>query len=138
MVRCAAGEIFEHKLQIAEAADEAASTLAHREHQGTPLSIDGSPALCSPRRSSAPRGCGWCSHICCPGTTLPLLQRDLHARPDEPRAWSSAWARCLADRVLVLRMKSIDESRERYRETLDISSRRANKALSFEGKYSPT
>src|SRR2546430_15156274 len=41
-----AGEIFEHKLQIAEAADRAGFYAWHiAEHQGTPLSIDGSPAL---------------------------------------------------------------------------------------------
>ena len=40
------GEIFEHKLQIAEAADKAGFYAWHiAEHQGTPLSIDGSPAL---------------------------------------------------------------------------------------------
>src|SRR5260370_41404550 len=41
-----AGEIFEHKLQIAEAADKAGFYAWHvAEHQGTPLSIDASPAL---------------------------------------------------------------------------------------------
>ena len=41
-----AGEIFEHKLRIAEAADKAGFYAWHiAEHQGTPLSIDGSPAL---------------------------------------------------------------------------------------------
>src|SRR5690242_14597173 len=40
------GQVYEHKLQLAEAADQAgfhAYFLA--EHQGTPLSIDGSPSV---------------------------------------------------------------------------------------------
>src|SRR4051812_25284119 len=39
-------EIFEHKLALAEAADRAGFYALHiAEHQGTPLSIDGSPSL---------------------------------------------------------------------------------------------
>jgi len=42
----APAEIFEHKLQIAEAADAAGFRGWHlAEHQGTPLSIDGAPSL---------------------------------------------------------------------------------------------
>ncbi|HTP97533.1 MAG TPA: LLM class flavin-dependent oxidoreductase [Burkholderiales bacterium] len=41
-----ASEIFEHKLDLAQAADAAGFYALHiAEHQGTPLSIDGSPAL---------------------------------------------------------------------------------------------
>ncbi|HEY6862736.1 MAG TPA: LLM class flavin-dependent oxidoreductase [Burkholderiales bacterium] len=133
-------EIFEHKLAIAERADAAGFHGWHiAEHQGTPLSIDGSPSLvlsAAIQRTKRLRlgALTWC---------LPWYN---------PFRWYSEI--CMLDHMSGGRielgvgrgvsplessyfgMKSVDESRERYRETLDIFFRAcANPKLDFEGKY---
>jgi len=135
-----AGEIFEHKLAIAEAADKAgfyAWQIA--EHQGTPLSIDGSPALvlaAAIQRTKRLRlgALTFClpwynpfrfySEIC-------MLDQMSGGRIElgVGRGVSPIESSYFA-------MKTIDESRERYRETLDIFfAACGGKVLSYEGKH---
>jgi alkanesulfonate monooxygenase SsuD/methylene tetrahydromethanopterin reductase-like flavin-dependent oxidoreductase (luciferase family) len=135
-----AGEIFEHKLQIAEAADKAGFYGWHiAEHQGTPLSIDASPALVlSAAIQRTKRLRLGALTFCLPWYNPFRFYNEI----------------CMLDHMSGGRlelgvgrgvspiesafygMKSIDESRERYRETLDIFfAACANKALNFEGKY---
>jgi len=134
-----AGEIFEHKLKIAEAADRAGFYAWHiAEHQGTPLSIDGSLRWCSPPRSSARRNCASAPDF------LPALVQPL-------RFYNEI---CMLDQMSGGRielgvgrgvspiessyfgMKSIDDSRERYRETLEIFfAACGGKILNHEGKH---
>jgi alkanesulfonate monooxygenase SsuD/methylene tetrahydromethanopterin reductase-like flavin-dependent oxidoreductase (luciferase family) len=132
--------IFEHKLAIAEAADAAGFYGWHvAEHQGTPLSIDGSPSL----------------------VISAAIQRTKRLRLGA-LTWCLPWYNpyrfyneiCMLDHMSGGRlelgvgrgvspiesaffgMKSIDESRERYRETLDIFfAACANSVLNHEGKY---
>jgi len=133
-------EIFEHKLRIAEKADAAGFHGWHiAEHQGTPLSIDGSPALvlsAAIQRTKRLRlgALTWC---------LPWYN---------PLRWYNEI--CMLDHMSGGRvelgvgrgvspiessyfgMKSVDESRERYRETLDIFFKAcASGKLEHEGKY---
>jgi len=134
------GAIFEHKLQIAEAADAAGFYGWHvAEHQGTPLSIDGSPSL----------------------VLSAAIQRTRRLRLGA-LTWCLPWYNpyrfynevCMLDHMSGGRielgvgrgvspiesaffgMKSIEESRERYRETLDIFFNAcASPVLEHEGKY---
>jgi alkanesulfonate monooxygenase SsuD/methylene tetrahydromethanopterin reductase-like flavin-dependent oxidoreductase (luciferase family) len=135
-----AGEIFEHKLKIAEAADRAGFYAWHvAEHQGTPLSIDGSPAL----------------------VLAAAIQRTKRLRLGALTfclPWYNPYRFyneiCMLDHMSGGRielgvgrgvspiessyfgMKSVDESRERYRETLDIFFAACGREkLDYEGKY---
>ncbi len=133
------GEIFEHKLRIAERADAAGFHGWHiAEHQGTPLSIDGSPSL----------------------VISAAIQRTRRLRLGA-LTWCLPWYNpfrfyneiCMLDHMSGGRielgvgrgvspiessyygMKSVEESRERYRETLDIFFKAcANPKLDYEGK----
>ena len=135
-----AGEVFEHKLAIAEAADKAGFHGWHiAEHQGTPLSIDGSPSL----------------------VLAAAIQRTKRLRLGALTfclPWYNPYRFyneiCMLDQMSGGRielgvgrgvspiessyfgMKSIDESRERYRETLDIFfAACGTRVLDHEGKY---
>src|SRR5260221_6772422 len=134
-----AGEIFEHRLQIAEAADKAGFYAWHiAEHQGTPLSIDASPALVLSAAIQRTKRLRLGALTFC----LPWY--------NPYRFYSEI---CMLDHMSGGRlelgvgrgvspiessfygMKSIDESRERYRETLDIFfAAGASQALTFQGK----
>lgn len=134
------GEIFEHKLELAEAADRAGFYGFHiAEHQGTPLSIDGSPAL----------------------MLAAMIQRTKRLRLGALTfclPWYNPYRFynevCMLDQMSGGRLelgvgrgvspiessyfglKSIDESRERYRETLDIFfAACGSRVLNFEGKH---
>jgi len=135
-----AGEIFEHKLKIAEAADRAGFYAWHiAEHQGTPLSIDGSPAL----------------------VLAAAIQRTKRLRLGA-LTFCLPWYNpfrfynevCMLDQMSGGRlelgvgrgvspiessyffMKSVEESRERYRETLDIFFAACDaRVLDHQGKY---
>jgi len=135
-----AGEIFEHKLRIAEAADRAGFYAWHiAEHQGTPLSIDGSPALVlSAAIQRTQRLRLGALTFCLPWYNPFRFYNEI----------------CMLDHMSGGRielgvgrgvspiessyfgMKSIDESRERYRETLDIFfAACGGKILNYAGKY---
>ena len=135
-----AGEIFEHKLEIAEAADRAGFRAWHiAEHQGTPLSIDGSPSLVlSAAIQRTKRLRLGALTFCLPWYNPFRFYNEI----------------CMLDHMSGGRielgvgrgvspiessyfgMKSIDESRERYRETLDIFfAACGSRVLNHEGKY---
>jgi alkanesulfonate monooxygenase SsuD/methylene tetrahydromethanopterin reductase-like flavin-dependent oxidoreductase (luciferase family) len=135
-----AGEIFEHKLRIAEAADRAGFHGWHiAEHQGTPLSIDGSPSLvlsAAIQRTKRLRlgALTWClpwynpfrfyNEIC-------MLDHMSGGRIElgVGRGVSPIESSYFA-------MQGVEESRERYRETLDVffKASTADK-LDHEGKH---
>jgi len=135
-----AGEIFEHKLAIAEAADRAGFHAWHiAEHQGTPLSIDGSPSLVlSAAIQRTKRLRLGALTFCLPWYNPFRFYNEI----------------CMLDHMSGGRielgvgrgvspiessyfgMKSIDESRERYRETLDVFfSACGSRVLNHEGKH---
>ena len=122
--RSTPAEVYEHKLELAAAADKAGfHGFFVAEHQGTPLSIDGSPSV----------------------MLSALFQRTKRLRAgaltfclpwyDPYRFYSEV---CMLDQMsggrlelgvgrgvspiesLIFNIKNIEESRERYRETLDI------------------
>ena len=133
-------EIFEHKLQLAEAADKAGfHSWQLAEHQGTPLSIDASPALLISAAIQRTRQLRLGALTFC----LPWYN---------PYRFYSEM--CMLDQMsggrlelgvgrgvspiesTILGISSIDESRERYRETLDVffAACQGN-SLTFSGKY---
>jgi alkanesulfonate monooxygenase SsuD/methylene tetrahydromethanopterin reductase-like flavin-dependent oxidoreductase (luciferase family) len=134
------GEIFEHKLQLVEMADKAgffAWQIA--EHLGTPLSIDGAPSLliaAAIQRTKQLRlgALTWClpwykpfrfyNEIC-------MLDQMSHGRIElgVGRGISPIESSYMG-------VKSIEESREVYRETLDMffAACRTDK-LDFQGKH---
>ena len=134
------GEVYSHKLQMAEAADKAgfhAYLLA--EHQGTPLSIDASPSvLLSAMIQRTQRLRVGALTFCLPWY-------------DPYRFYNEV---CMLDQLsggrlelgvgrgvspiesLIFGLKSIDESRDKYRETLEIFFEACkSKTLNFSGKH---
>ena len=132
-------EVYEHKLQMAAAADKAGlHGLFLAEHQGTPLSIDASPAvLLSAIFQRTQRLRAGALTFCLPWY-------------DPYRFYNEV---CMLDQMSggrlelgvgrgvspiesqIFGLKSIEESRERYRETLDIFFAACNSPLlSFSGK----
>lgn len=134
------GEVFAHKLALAEAADKAglhAYLLA--EHQGTPLSIDASPSVLLSAMSQRTKRLRLGALTFC----LPWY--------NPYRFYNEV---CMLDHLsggrlelgvgrgvspiesLIYGLKSIDESREKYRETLEIffEACRAD-TLNHSGKY---
>jgi alkanesulfonate monooxygenase SsuD/methylene tetrahydromethanopterin reductase-like flavin-dependent oxidoreductase (luciferase family) len=133
-------EIYQHKLRLAEAADKAgfhAYLLA--EHQGTPLSIDASPSVLLAAMSQRTKRLRLGALTFC----LPWY--------DAYRFYSEV---CMLDQLSggrlelgvgrgvspiesqIFGLKSIDESREKYRETLDVFfSACASTELNFQGKH---
>jgi len=134
------GQVYEHKLQLAEAADQAgfhAYFLA--EHQGTPLSIDGSPsvllAAMSQRTQRLRIGA---LTFCLPWYSAYRLYNEV----------------CMLDHLsggrlelgvgrgvspiesLIFGMQSIEQSRERYREALEVFFEACrSRTLNFQGKH---
>jgi alkanesulfonate monooxygenase SsuD/methylene tetrahydromethanopterin reductase-like flavin-dependent oxidoreductase (luciferase family) len=133
-------DVYEHKLQMAAAADKAGfHGLFLAEHQGTPLSIDASPAvLLSAIFQRTQRLRAGALTFCLPWY-------------DPYRFYNEV---CMLDQMSggrlelgvgrgvspiesqIFGLKSIDESRERYRETLDIFFAACNSPLlNFQGKH---
>jgi len=116
-------EVYEHKLQLAAAADKAGlHGMFLAEHQGTPLSIDGSPSvLLSAIFQRTQRLRAGALTFCLPWYEPYRFYNEI----------------CMLDQLsggrlelgvgrgvspiesLIFGLKSIEESRERYRETLD-------------------
>jgi len=134
------GEVFEHKLRLAEAADQAGFYGWHlAEHQGTPLSIDSSPALILAAAAQRTRRLRLGPlTFCLPWHNPYRLYNEI----------------CMLDHLSAGRLElgvgrgvspiesayfgvtSIEESRERYRETLDIFFTACRSSvLNYEGKY---
>src|SRR4249920_4285087 len=135
-----ASEVYEHKLELASAADRAGfHGYFVAEHQGTPLSIDGSPSLLLAAMFQRTQRLRLGALTFC----LPWY--------DPFRFYNEI---CMLDHMSGGRielgvgrgvspiesayfgMKSIDESRERYRETLDVFfAACGGKVLNYEGKH---
>jgi len=134
------GAVYEHKLELAAAADRAGfHAYLIAEHQGTPLSIDGSPSV----------------------LLSAMIQRTRRLRVGALTfclPWYNAYRFynevCMLDQLsggrlelgvgrgvspiesLIFDMKSIEESRERYRETLEVFFEACKgRVLNFQGKY---
>ena len=136
----APADIYEHKLQLAEIADKAGfHSWQIAEHQGTPLSIDGSPALMIASAIQRTKRLRLGALTFC----LPWY--------NPYRFYNEV---CMLDQLSRGRLElgvgrgvspiettyfgigGIEESRERYRETLDIFFAACReRALDFEGKY---
>jgi alkanesulfonate monooxygenase SsuD/methylene tetrahydromethanopterin reductase-like flavin-dependent oxidoreductase (luciferase family) len=134
------GEVYAHKLELAAAADKAGfHGMFLAEHQGTPLSIDASPAvLLAAMFQRTQRLRAGALTFCLPWY-------------DPYRFYNEV---CMLDQLsggrlelgvgrgvspiesLIFNLKSVDESRERYRETLDIFFAACNSPLlNFQGKH---
>ena len=134
------GAVYEHKLELAAAADHAGfHVYLIAEHQGTPLSIDASPSV----------------------LLSAMIQRTRRLRVGALTfclPWYNAYRFynevCMLDQLsggrlelgvgrgvspiesLIFDMKSIEESRERYRETLEVFFEACkSRVLNFQGKY---
>ena len=132
-------EVYAHKLELAEAADKAGlHAYLVAEHQGTPLSIDGSPSVLLAAMIQRTRRLRLGALTFC----LPWY--------DPYRFYNEV---CMLDQMsggrlelgvgrgvspiesLIFNLKSIDESRERYRETLDVFFKACQTdTLSFRGR----
>jgi alkanesulfonate monooxygenase SsuD/methylene tetrahydromethanopterin reductase-like flavin-dependent oxidoreductase (luciferase family) len=133
-------EVYAHKLELAAAADKAGfHGMFLAEHQGTPLSIDASPAvLLAAMFQRTQRLRAGALTFCLPWY-------------DPYRFYNEV---CMLDQLsggrlelgvgrgvspiesLIFNLKTIEESRERYRETLDAFFAACNSPLlNFQGKY---
>ena len=132
-------EVYEHKLELAAAADQAGlHGFFIAEHQGTPLSIDGSPSVMLSALFQRTRRLRAGALTFC----LPWY--------DPYRFYNEV---CMLDQMsggrlelgvgrgvspiesLIFNLKSIEESRARYRETLDIFfSACESKSLKYRGQ----
>jgi alkanesulfonate monooxygenase SsuD/methylene tetrahydromethanopterin reductase-like flavin-dependent oxidoreductase (luciferase family) len=135
-----AGEIFEHKLQIAEAADQAGFYAWHiAEHQGTPLSIDGSPALVLSAAIQRTKRLRLGALTFCLPWYNPFRFYNEICMLDQMsggRLELGVGRGVSPIESAFFGMKSIEESRERYRETLDIFfAACGGKVLNHEGRY---
>ena len=120
----APADVFEHKLQLAAAADKAGlHGMFLAEHQGTPLSIDGSPSLLlSAMIQRTARLRLGALTFCLPWydpyrfyNEVCMLDQMSHGRLElgVGRGVSPIES-------LIFDLKNVDESRARYRETLDV------------------
>ena len=135
-----AGEIFEHKLKIAEAADRAGFYGWHiAEHQGTPLSIDGSPSLVLAAAIQRTKRLRLGALTFCLPWYNPFRFYNEICMLDQMsggRIELGVGRGVSPIESSYFGMKSIDESRERYRETLDIFfAACGTRVLDHEGKY---
>jgi alkanesulfonate monooxygenase SsuD/methylene tetrahydromethanopterin reductase-like flavin-dependent oxidoreductase (luciferase family) len=135
-----AGEIFEHKLRIAEAADKAGFYAWHiAEHQGTPLSIDGSPALVLAAAIQRTKRLRLGALTFCLPWYNPFRFYNEICMLDQMsggRLELGVGRGVSPIESAFFGMKSIEESRERYRETLDIFfAACGGKVLNHEGKF---
>src|SRR5579859_1658646 len=135
-----AGEVYEHKLDLAAAADRAGfDSYLLAEHQGTPLSIDGSPSVLLSAMFQRTR------KLRAGGLTFCLPWYDPYRFYNEV---------CMLDHLSggrlelgvgrgvspieskIFGMQDIEQSRERYRETLEVflASCQSNE-LNYKGKH---
>ena len=133
-------DVYQHKLELAAAADKAGfHGMFFAEHQGTPLSIDASPSvLLSALFQRTERLRAGALTFCLPWY-------------DPYRFYNEV---CMLDQLsggrlelgvgrgvspiesLVFNLKTIEESRERYRETLEVFFAACNSPLlNFKGKF---
>ena len=134
------GQVYAHKLEIAQAADKAGlHAYLVAEHQGTPLSIDGSPSVLLAAMTQRTRRLRiGALTFCLPWYNPYRLYNEI----------------CMLDQLsggrlelgvgrgvspiesLVFDLKSVEESRERYRETLEIFFEACrSRTLNFDGRF---
>jgi alkanesulfonate monooxygenase SsuD/methylene tetrahydromethanopterin reductase-like flavin-dependent oxidoreductase (luciferase family) len=135
-----AGEIFEHKLKIAEAADRAGFYAWHiAEHHGTPLSIDGSPSLVLAAAIQRTKKLRLGALTFCLPWYNPFRFYNEICMLDQMsggRIELGVGRGVSPIESSYFGMKSIDESRERYRETLDVFFNACgSRVLNHDGKY---
>jgi alkanesulfonate monooxygenase SsuD/methylene tetrahydromethanopterin reductase-like flavin-dependent oxidoreductase (luciferase family) len=133
-------EVYEHKLELAAAAEQARfHAYLMAEHQGTPLSIDGSPSvMLSAMFQRTRRLRAGALTFCLPWynpyrlyNEVCMLDQMSHGRLElgVGRGVSPIESK-------VFGLQSIDESRAKYRETLDIFFAACKTdVLNFQGKY---
>jgi alkanesulfonate monooxygenase SsuD/methylene tetrahydromethanopterin reductase-like flavin-dependent oxidoreductase (luciferase family) len=134
------GEVYAHKLALAQAADRLGlHAYLIAEHQGTPLSVDGSPAvMLSAMFQRTKRLRAGALTFCLPWYKAYRFYQEV----------------CMLDQMSggrlelgvgrgispiesrIFGLQSIDESREKYRETLDVFFAACKSpTLNFQGKY---
>jgi alkanesulfonate monooxygenase SsuD/methylene tetrahydromethanopterin reductase-like flavin-dependent oxidoreductase (luciferase family) len=119
-----AGEVFEHKLQLAAAAERAGfHAYLVAEHQGTPLSINGSPSvMLSAMFQRTRRLRAGALTFCLPWHNPYRLYHEIcmldHLSGGRLELGVGRGVSPIESKVFGLH--SIEESREKYRETLDI------------------
>jgi len=135
-----ASAVYEHKLQLAVAADRAGfHGYFLAEHQGTPLSIDGSPTLLlSAMFQRTQRLRAGALTFCLPWYDPYRFYNEICMLDhlSNGRLELGVGRGVSPIESLIYRLRSIDESREKYRETLEIffEACRTN-TLNYRGKH---
>ena len=133
-------DVYEHKLQLAAAADRAGfHGYFVAEHQGTPLSIDGSPALLLSamfQRTKQLRA--GALTFCLPWYNPYRFYNEVcmldHLSGGRLELGVGRGVSPIESQIFGL--KSIDDSREKYRETLEVFFEACrSKALNFQGRH---
>jgi alkanesulfonate monooxygenase SsuD/methylene tetrahydromethanopterin reductase-like flavin-dependent oxidoreductase (luciferase family) len=133
-------EVYEHKLALAQAADKAGfHAYLVAEHQGTPLSIDASPSALLAAMSQRTRKLRLGALTFCLPWYNPYRFYNEVCMLDQltgGRLELGVGRGVSPIESMIFELKSIDESRERYRETLEIFFAACrNRILSYQGKY---
>jgi alkanesulfonate monooxygenase SsuD/methylene tetrahydromethanopterin reductase-like flavin-dependent oxidoreductase (luciferase family) len=133
-------EVYEHKLELAAAADRAGfHGLFIAEHHGTPLSIDGSPSvLLSAIFQRTRRLRAGALTFCLPWYKPYRFHSEVCMLDhlSNGRLELGVGRGVSPIESLIFGLKSIEESRERYRETLEVFFEACkNPALNFQGKF---
>ena len=134
------GEVYEHKLALAAAAEQAGfHGFFIAEHQGTPLSIDGSPGIMlSALFQRTQRLRAGALTFCLPWYNPYRFYHEVcmldHLSGGRLELGVGRGVSPIESQIFGL--QSIDESREKYRETLEIFFAACKgPTLSFDGKY---
>ncbi len=135
-----ASEVYEHKLELATAADRAGfHGYFLAEHQGTPLSIDGSPALLlSAMFQRTQRLRAGALTFCLPWYNPYRFYNEICMLDhlSNGRLELGVGRGVSPIESLIYGLRSIDESREKYRETLEIFFEACqSKTLNYRGKH---
>ncbi|HYX64401.1 MAG TPA: LLM class flavin-dependent oxidoreductase [Burkholderiales bacterium] len=134
------GEVYAHKLELAQAADRLGlHAYLVAEHQGTPLSVDGSPAvMLSAMFQRTRRLRAGALTFCLPWYNPYRLYQEVcmldHLSGGRLELGVGRGVSPIESRIFGL--QSIDESRDRYRENLEIFfSACSHPVLNFDGKH---
>jgi len=135
-----ASEVYEHKLALAAAADQAGfHGYFVAEHQGTPLSIDGAPSLLLAAMFQRTRRLrAGALTFCLPWYNPYRFYNEVCMLDhlSNGRLELGVGRGVSPIESLIFGLRSIDESREKYRETLEIFFAACqSKTLSYRGKH---
>ena len=138
--RRAPAEVYEHKLALAAAADEGGfHAYLIAEHQGTPLSIDGSPAVMLAAMFQRTRRLrAGALTFCLPWYNPYRFYQEVCMLDQMSRGRLELGVGRGVSPIesKIFGLNSIDESREKYRETLEIFFAACSaETLNFDGKY---